>query len=87
MASGSASGWPGRIRWCWPGYAPGVSATRPLGKEIDRLVADAAAPSPSLMVTRGGRLVAVTGVSDGGEAGRVAGRWPGPSPAGTGAAR
>ena len=54
------------------GYAPGVTATRPLGKDIDRLVADAAAPSPSLTVTRGGRLVAVTGVSDGGEAGRVA---------------
>jgi sugar diacid utilization regulator len=54
------------------GYAPGVTATRPLGKDIDRLVADAAAPSPSLTVTRGGRLVAVTGVSDGGEASRVA---------------
>jgi len=54
------------------GYAPGVTATRPLGKDIDRLVADAASPSPSLTVTRGGRLVAVTGVSDGGEASRVA---------------
>jgi hypothetical protein len=53
------------------GYAPGVTATRPLGKDADRLVADAAAPSPSLTVTRGGRLVAVTGVSDGGEAGLI----------------
>ncbi|HUY48072.1 MAG TPA: helix-turn-helix domain-containing protein [Streptosporangiaceae bacterium] len=54
------------------GYAAGVTATRPLGKEIDRLVAEAAAPSPSLTVTRGGRFVAVTGVTDGGEVGRVA---------------
>jgi sugar diacid utilization regulator len=53
-------------------YAAGVHATRPLGKEIDRLVAEAAAPSPSLTINRGGRLVAVTGVSDGGEASRVA---------------
>src|SRR5258705_8019549 len=50
----------------------GVHATRPLGKDIDRLVAEAAAPSPSLTITRGGRLVVVTGVSDGGEASRVA---------------
>ena len=53
-------------------YAAGVHATRPLGKDIDRLVAEAAAPAPSLTITRGGRLVAVTGVSDGGEASRVA---------------
>jgi sugar diacid utilization regulator len=53
------------------GYTPGVTATRLLGREIDRLVADAAAPSPALTVTRGGRLVAVTGVTDGGEASRV----------------
>src|SRR6202034_4882444 len=53
-------------------YAAGARATRPLGKETDRLVAEAAAPSPSLTITRGGRLVAVTGVSDGGEATRVA---------------
>jgi sugar diacid utilization regulator len=53
-------------------YATGVRATRPLGQEIDRLVAEAAAPSPSLTITRGGRLVAVTGVTDGGEASRVA---------------
>jgi sugar diacid utilization regulator len=54
------------------GYAEGVTATRPLGKDIDRLVAESAAPSPSLTITRGGRLVAVTGVTDGGEARRVA---------------
>jgi len=54
------------------GYSPGVSATRPLGTDVDRLVAEAAAPSPSLTVSRGGRLVAVAGVTDGGEASRVA---------------
>ncbi len=54
------------------GYTPGVTATRPLGKDLDRLVAEAAAPSPSLTVSRGGRLVAVTGVTGGGEASRVA---------------
>ncbi len=53
-------------------YAAGVRATRLLGKDIDRLVAEAAAPSPSLTITRGGRLVAVTGASDGTEASRVA---------------
>jgi sugar diacid utilization regulator len=54
------------------GYAPGADPPRPLGTEIDRLVGDAAAPSPSLTVTRGGRLIAVTGVTDGGEARRIA---------------
>ena len=54
------------------GYTEGVAATRPLGRDTDRLVAEAAAPSPSLTVTRSGRLVAVTGVTDGGEAARVA---------------
>ncbi len=54
-------------------YAAGVRAgARPPGKDIDRLVAEAAAPSPSLTITRGGRLVAVTGASDGTEASRVA---------------
>ena len=54
------------------GYAPGAGLARPLGLEIDRLVGDAAAPSPSLTVTRGGRVVVMTGVTDGGEAGRIA---------------
>ena len=54
------------------GYAPGAGPVRPPGPEIDRLVGDAAAPSPSLTVTRGGRIVAVTGVTDGGEARRIA---------------
>jgi sugar diacid utilization regulator len=54
------------------GYVPGAGPARPPGLEIDRLVGDAAAPSPSLTVTRGGRIVAVTGVTDGTEAKRVA---------------
>jgi len=45
---------------------------RSAGQEVDRIVARAAAPAPSLTVTRGQRLVAVTGVADGGEARRVA---------------
>jgi sugar diacid utilization regulator len=45
---------------------------RPAGPEVDRIVARAAAPAASLTVTRGRRLVAVTGVADGHEAGRVA---------------
>jgi sugar diacid utilization regulator len=44
----------------------------PLGTDADRLVATAAAPSGSLTVIRGGRLVAVTGAADGGEGRRVA---------------
>ncbi len=44
----------------------------PLGADVDRLVATAAAPSRSLTVIRGGRLVAVTGAADGGEGRRVA---------------
>ena len=44
----------------------------PLVADADRLVAAAAAPSRSLTVMRGGRLVAVTGAADGGEGRRVA---------------
>ncbi len=40
--------------------------------QVDRIVARVAAPAPSLTVTRGQRLVAVTGVADGQEARRVA---------------
>src|SRR5258706_13254965 len=36
-------------------------AVRSAGQEVDRIVARAAAPAPSLTVTRGQRLVAVTG--------------------------
>jgi hypothetical protein len=54
------------------GYPPGGDPATPLGLEVDRLVGDAAAPSPALTVTRGGRIVVVTGVTDGGEARRIA---------------
>ena len=36
------------------GYPAGADPARPQGLEIDRLVGAAAAPSPSLTVTRGG---------------------------------
>jgi hypothetical protein len=70
------------------GYPAGTSAARPLGPEIDRLVAEAAAPAPALTETRGGRLVVVTGVTDGGltrddpRPWRVAFGRPYPGPAG-----
>ena len=47
-------------------------SARSAGPEVDRIVARAAAPAASLTVTRGQRLVAVTGVADGREARRVA---------------
>jgi hypothetical protein len=52
--------------------APGA-ALNPAGVEVDAVVADAAAPSPALVATRGGRIVAITGAADGSEADRVAG--------------
>ena len=51
--------------------APGDVVT-PAGMEIEAAVADAAAPSPSLLVSRHGRLVVIVGAVDGGEADRVA---------------
>jgi PucR C-terminal helix-turn-helix domain/GGDEF-like domain len=42
------------------------------GMEIDAAVADAAAPSPSLVASRHGRLVVIVGAVGGGEAHRVA---------------
>src|SRR5437762_2735765 len=51
--------------------APGT-ALNPAGMEVDAVVADAAAPSPALVATRGGRIVAITGAADGKEADRVA---------------
>jgi sugar diacid utilization regulator len=52
--------------------APGADQATPPGLDVDRLVGDASAPSASLTVTRGGRIVAVTGVTDGREARRIA---------------
>ncbi len=51
--------------------AAGVTLN-PAGVEVDAVVADAAAPSPTLVATRGGRIVAITGAADGKEADRVA---------------
>jgi sugar diacid utilization regulator len=51
--------------------AAGVTLS-PAGVEVDAVVADAASPSPVLVATRGGRIVAITGAADGKEADRVA---------------
>jgi sugar diacid utilization regulator len=48
------------------------AAARPAGMEIETVVADAAAPSPSLVATRGGQVVAISAATDRGEADRVA---------------
>jgi sugar diacid utilization regulator len=53
-----------------PGQAAGPVS--PQSMAIDAVVADAAAPSPSLVASRGGRLVAIIGTAIGGEADRVA---------------
>jgi hypothetical protein len=45
----------------------------PQGLAVERLVANAVAPAPSLAMARGGRLVAVIGVTSGDEASRLAG--------------
>jgi sugar diacid utilization regulator len=50
---------------------PGATVTG-AGMEIDATVADAAGPSPSLVVNRHGRLVVIVGAVSGGEAARVA---------------
>jgi sugar diacid utilization regulator len=44
----------------------------PQGLAVERLIAGAADPAPSLTMIRSGRLVAVIGVTDGGEADRAA---------------
>jgi len=66
--------------------AAGVTLN-PAGVEVDAVVADAASPSPALVATRGGRIVAITGAADGKEADRVAralARLLPQAPAGTG---
>jgi sugar diacid utilization regulator len=50
------------------GAVPG----RPLGPDLERAVAAAAAPAPSLTATRAGQVVAITGAAGGREARRVA---------------
>jgi hypothetical protein len=78
------------------GSAAAGATLNPAGVAVDAVVADAAAPSPALVATRGGRIVAITGAADGKEADRVAralarllaraqpGAGAGQPPAGTG---
>jgi sugar diacid utilization regulator len=78
------------------GSAAAGATLNPAGVAVDAVVADAAAPSPALVATRGGRIVAITGATDGKEADRVAralarllaraqpGAGAGQPPAGTG---
>ena len=78
------------------GSAAAGATLNPAGGAVDAVVADAAAPSPALVATRGGRIVAITGAADGKEADRVAralarlltraqpGNGAGQPPAGTG---
>ena len=54
------------------GSAAAGATLNPAGVAVDAVVADAAAPSPALVATRGGRIVAITGAADGKEADRVA---------------
>ena len=54
------------------GPAAAGAALNPAGVEVEAVVAGAAAPSPALVATRGGRVVAITGAADGKEADRVA---------------
>lgn len=63
--------------------ADGPVGTRYGGPQVlavERLIAGAVAPAPSLTMIRGGRLVAVIGVVDGGEAGRAAEALSGGTP-------
>ncbi len=61
---------PHQVVLAGPGSAGGT--INAVGLEIDAVVASAAAPSPSLVATRGGRVVAITGASAGDEADRIA---------------
>jgi sugar diacid utilization regulator len=54
------------------GPAVAGDTVTPAGMEIDAAVADAAAPSPTLVVSRHGRLVVIVGAVSGDDAGRVA---------------
>lgn len=54
------------------GPASAGATVNPAGVEVEAVVADAAAPSPSLVATRGGQVVAIVGAAGGDEADRVA---------------
>lgn len=61
---------PHQVVLAGPGSVGGTLPPQSL--EIDAAVADAAAPSPSLVASRGGRLVAIVGAAAGSEADQVA---------------
>jgi sugar diacid utilization regulator len=61
---------PHQVVLAGPGSVGGTLPPQSL--EIDAAVADAAAPSPSLVASRGGRLVAIVGAAAGTEADQVA---------------
>jgi hypothetical protein len=54
------------------GPVPADGTRYPAGLDVEAAVADAAAPAPSLVATRGGQLVAIIGTTAGGEADRAA---------------
>ena len=54
------------------GPASAGAAPNPARVEVEAVVADAAAPSPSLVATRGGQVVAIVGAAGGDESDRVA---------------
>ena len=54
------------------GPASAGTTVSPAGVEVEAVVAEAAAPSPSLVATRGGQVVAIVGAVGGDEADRVA---------------
>ena len=54
------------------GPASAGTTVSPAGVEVEAVVADAAAPSPSVVATRGGQVVAIVGAVGGDEADRVA---------------
>jgi sugar diacid utilization regulator len=54
------------------GPASAGTTVSPAGVEVEAVVADAAAPSPSLVATRGGQVVAIVGAVGGDEADRAA---------------
>src|SRR5439155_23298624 len=54
------------------GPASALGTLNLAGVEVEAVVADAAAPSPSLVATRGGQVVVIAGATEGHEADRVA---------------
>ncbi len=69
---GSGCGWPGGTRSCWPTVPPARATPVRRAWLVERLIASAVAPAPSLTMIRSGRLVAVIGVGGGSEADQAA---------------